>query len=392
MSNAGTKATRLHASMRGVALPALLLCTLAITGCDGDQDDCDSDEDCATSEVCNSDGVCVPYPVQGADAAADVSDGSDAATTDTTAPSDPSDTRLPSDSSTGETGVVSDAADTPALPDAHSNPDTAPDVTGCPKAIARAKTSQKPASKHLNIEPLQTVTLDASRSIAASGNISKYRWTIVQSPRKWPLRLTPDRSKPSVKLFAGVVGKYVVELHVWDDKGKSCAPSRVVVEAVPDHDIYVQLDWRTKGDTDQLDKMGSDLDLHYMNSSLGEVWNKKPWDVFWMNKKPNWGQSNRTDDDPKMTRDDTDGAGPEVVAHDHPHTGYTYTVAAYYYDDHGLGPSKANLEIYSGKNRVFQQHNKFLAGTFAFWKVAVIKWPGPQVFKHDKVTDGFPNK
>ncbi|MFB6371518.1 MAG: hypothetical protein ABEN55_00035, partial [Bradymonadaceae bacterium] len=135
---------------------------------------------------------------------------------------------------------------------------------------------------------------------------------------------------------------------------------------------------------------GADLDVHYLNPK-GQ-WNEAPYDIFWHNKTGDWGRENYKQDDPTLDIDDTDGAGPENVNHNEPKNSQTYSVGVYYYDDNGFGPSYATVRLYVDGKLAKEYKNKYMSGTFDFWKVGLIEWPSKNIYKRDEKFEGFPNQ
>jgi hypothetical protein len=154
--------------------------------------------------------------------------------------------------------------------------------------------------------------------------------------------------------------------------------------------IRIELYWDTPADEDQTDEgpdAGADLDLHFTHPLAtgddGLGWFDQPFDCFWFNAAPNWGSLDPSvDDDPKMTLDDTDGAGPEIIEFPNPEDDATYRVGVHYWSDHDFGMSLATVKIWI---------NDELAATIPedgpgvalvdldLWEVAAIDWPSGDV-------------
>ena len=263
----------------------------------------------------------------------------------------------------------------------------------CPEAIAEASVKGNNRKKTtLNTLPLETIKFDGTSSNDPDGSIKRYEWSIIKRPEDSTARLTPNSSVEKPEMFLDLAGEYKVELVVYDnDQAASCGKQAIVtIKAIPQEDIHVQLVWDTPADSDQTDTTGADLDLHYL-SPKATSWNEAPYDIFWHNKEGDWGQQNVKSDDPSLDIDDTDGAGPENVNHNNPVSGNNYTVGIYYYDDHGFGPSYATVRIYIDGTLKKEFKNKFMSGTFDFWKVGLIEWPSKNIYKRDEKFTGFPN-
>ena len=262
----------------------------------------------------------------------------------------------------------------------------------CPEAIAKASVKGN-ENQRAEIEtlPLETIKFDASDSSDSDGSIERYEWSIIERPQDSTARLTPSSSVEKPELFLDLAGDYKVELKVYDNRETASCGNRAIVEitAIPQDDIHVQLVWDTPADPDQTDTDGADLDIHYLNPK-GQ-WNETPYDIFWHNKTADWGRKNYKMDDPTLDIDDTDGAGPENVNHNNPENGKTYSVGVYYYDANGYGPSYATVRLYIDTKLAKEYKNKYMSGTFDFWKVGLIEWPSKNIYKRDEKFEGFPN-
>jgi hypothetical protein len=163
----------------------------------------------------------------------------------------------------------------------------------------------------------------------------------------------------------------------------------------PPEGIRVELVWETPGDPDSSDVgggQGSDLDLHFIHP-LGS-WDVPPYDCFWRNKEPNWGDRDLAEDDPHLDIDDTDGWGPEVITLAHPEGNaqepFIYRVGVFYYSDHNYGPSDATVRIFVDGGG---PHSVTFSGfeDRQFWDVATIEWPSGEVTATNRLyPHGFP--
>ncbi len=269
----------------------------------------------------------------------------------------------------------------------------------CPTPVATAREvgTARPPSSAIDTIPLATIQFDAGESFDpdspdVSDAIIGYEWTIIERPTDSTTRFVPNGSDPAPTLFLDLAGVYVVELRVYDQQNTpSCETARVNILATPNEDVHVQLVWDTPGDPDQTDGgtgNGSDLDLHFLHPAGN--WNEPPWDCFWRNIEPNWANINVQTDDPSLDIDDIDGAGPENVNLNNPEN-ITYRVGAYYFSDHGFGPSYTSIRIFLSQVLVFEYRDKYLERTGSFWDISTIEWgPSPRVNQIDQVYDGFP--
>jgi hypothetical protein len=264
----------------------------------------------------------------------------------------------------------------------------------CPKAKAQARVEGNQQWRtSITTLPLKTVQLRSQESTDPDGSVERYEWTVLKRPADStrPLRPGPNDPNPTLKL--DLAGEYKLELVVYDNEGAaSCGEQRAIVtiQAIPQEDIHVQLVWDTPSDTDQTDKNGTDLDLHYVRptDSASPNWNDLKNDVFWRNQTPTWDDSGN----PSLDIDDTNGKGPENVNHDNPNPNKAYKVGVHYYADRGLGASYATVRIYLEQELKREFKDKFMPGTDTFWYVGKIKWQSRVIFERDIRQKGFPTQ
>jgi len=149
--------------------------------------------------------------------------------------------------------------------------------------------------------------------------------------------------------------------------------------------IAVHLTWQTPGDPVETDYDGTDLDLHFLNPN-GE-WFDLPWDCFWQNRHPNWGDPVSILDDPSLTIDDTNGLGPEVISLENPEPGMVYKIGVHYFTDHGYGPSYAAVKVYFDGSLAFEESGRLL-NEREFWEVAAVDWDAGSVTPIGNVKPG----
>jgi hypothetical protein len=180
----------------------------------------------------------------------------------------------------------------------------------------------------------------------------------------------------------------MVELDVVDSRGiRSCQPARMAITSIPDEDIHVQLVWDTPNDNNQLDGVGSDVDVHLLHPS--GRWNERPFDCFWQNLEPDWGVEGRPGDNPSLDIDDVDGWGPENINYDNPTNGLRYSVGVHYFSDHGYGSSYVTLRIYLGGVLDTELRRKRMSDQ-QFWHALDIEWPERQVVQVDRTYNAIP--
>lgn len=229
--------------------------------------------------------------------------------------------------------------------------------------------------------PQTVLNLSARNSTASSGAITAWKWSVVQ-PQGSASVFVPGDSRQDVTFEANIVGEYLFRLKVWDALGtESCSEATYLVVVTSDEAIRVELLWDTPGDRDQTDtgfdffgnSVGSDLDLHFLHASANGSWFHSLYDCNWLNINPNWGGSGALDN-PRLDRDDTDGAGPENLNLSQPEFGKTYRVGVHYWDDWGFGASFATIRVYVYGQLRFQW-DRVNTAMNDLWDVATIAWP-----------------
>ncbi len=258
-------------------------------------------------------------------------------------------------------------------------------VPQCPVAVALLPMGPQ-------VVPQTKAPLNGGASYSPIGAaIKNYLWTINQQPAGSNQALTPQDTFPNPFLQVNAAGEYAICLDVWDEFGtKSCKPACVQVLVIPSMDLHVELLWNTPADSDQTDSgpaAGADLDLHFAHpmaagldvdcDGKGDPWFSNPWDLFWFNPKPSWGDSNLAADDPSLDLDDTDGAGPENLNLEAPEGSkeapFEYSIGVHYWNDHSYGPSVATVAVYVYGTLALQASAKLQP--LDMWYVGKLSWP-----------------
>ena len=201
------------------------------------------------------------------------------------------------------------------------------------------------------VVPQTLLHLDGGGSLTPAGTITAYEWSVEQPDGSQSV-FAPSRFIASPTFAVNVAGDYTFRLTVTNSFGEqACAPAEVKVSVVPIDAIHVELLWHTPGDPDETDEsedasasVGSDLDLHFLHPSAFGTFDQR-FDCYWDNPRPQWG-GGAPGDDPRLDRDDTDGAGPENLNLVSPPDGRTYAVGAMYWSSHGFGTVHATIRVY----------------------------------------------
>jgi len=245
------------------------------------------------------------------------------------------------------------------------------------------------------VPPQTNLHLSASALGFDADTVSGWRWTVVQPVGSASVFL-PAANVEAPTFEANVAGTYVFTLHALDAAGQPVPKSgSMVINVVPLSAIHVELLWETPGDDDPTDtgftgfgeSVGSDVDLHFLHPSAGESPPANPpgldgyfdtrFDCYWQNTNPQWAGVD-TATDPRLDRDDTDGAGPENINLDTPEEGAVYRIGVHYWDDWGYGTSYATVRVYLDGELAWQWGGVTLLND-DLWEVAEIAWPSGEV-------------
>lgn len=289
----------------------------------------------------------------------------------------------------------------------------------CPQARA--------AQDEFYVLPLDTVVLDGAPSVDQDGpnNLPvAYEWVITSRPQgsvsqlveRFDNPLQPadggrpdDTTSPTALFFVDLPGYYTAELRVTDQFGLTSLdcrnPAVVTILAEPDEAIQVQLTWEPVNDVD-LEREGSgDLDLHLLHPSAGS-WFTAPFDCYFDNPAPDWGQLDNPRDNPFLDRDDFSASGPEnltlAVPEDTSVIEGEYIIGVDYYetfdrvDGYEYGPMKAFVRIFINGELTWEYAEdgdpgfKVMSGRKHFWEAASVSWPDGIVTKVDRYYEESP--
>jgi hypothetical protein len=226
------------------------------------------------------------------------------------------------------------------------------------------------------IEPWSRVTLDGSASYdqdVPPDDPLRFRWIMVRQPGGSTAELErANTAQPS--FWADLTGQYELELVVQDGLGLESEPKRVVVEALPDNAVRIELTW---------DHPDSDLDLHLVRES--GMFCDCTTDVHYRDcgRTPNWFPTARGAN-PRLDVDDQTGFGPENINIDG--DGPTrmippgrYAIGVHYFSSNG-NISNWPTDVSNATVRVYLFG--LLAGEFTqalnehdYWTAATLNWP-----------------
>lgn len=194
---------------------------------------------------------------------------------------------------------------------------------GLPTANVIVRDGATDITSNPNSEPLRTLTFDGGTSTSAVGGALTYVWRLVRQPQGGSVSLTGSTASRR-SLFLQLAGEYEVELVVQDQYGCQSPAKTVVVRAVPNASLHVQLIWP---------EFHGDVDLHLVRAN-GSPFSSN--DCYWSNCMPaqtynsysiNWGP---TVANPTLDIDATWGRGPENINIETPVDG-DYRVNVHYW-------------------------------------------------------------
>lgn len=256
------------------------------------------------------------------------------------------------------------------------------------------------------VAPLEIITLDGSPSVDPGGEVQRWVWSVIERPSGSVSQVVEslfsnadpagggpedDEATPTANFFVDLAGRYVIELEVYDNLGQvSCAPTAVatvIIEAIPEKDLHIQLVWSTPEDPDETDEFGTDVDLHFKHANAEERWGGAAgnWDCYFQNTSPDWGNVGDFLDNPSLDIDDINGAGPENVNLNQPEVGVDYEVGAIYFrsesvfGETGRDPriehdSYVTVRIFARGELIGEFVDRALNRLNQLWHVATINW------------------
>lgn len=272
----------------------------------------------------------------------------------------------------------------------------------CPNAVAVARIKGQGATGRPSIgaAPLDYIILDGSQSTDEDGSIpnaeDNFEWEVLSSPPDAVVQLREAMEAPGDARYREVrvllAGEYKFGLKVRDNQGfESCNQAEVVVRAVPNEKILVELTWTNPEDPDENDTVGSDVDIHMVKMGPGQ-WFADPYDIYFRNANSGPGSENNgiwNPESPSLDIDDTDGVGPENIQMNDPANCQWYAIGVHYYRQ-VFGTAYATVRIYIDGGLVFEKLNVPLQRGGQFWDVARIHWDSRQVLEVDEVLPAAP--
>jgi hypothetical protein len=217
---------------------------------------------------------------------------------------------------------------------------------------------------------------------------AEFRWSVIEAPAGSVAPLVPDNGS-STSFFVDLAGRFTLGVSATDVDGCEYEASITIV-ARSDRAFYYQLVWHTPMDPDETDSgfgAGSDVDIHLLHEN--GCWEDTTWDCHFRAIVPNWGDPARSDDDPSLDIDDTDGGGPEVIAYDNPEPGVRYRLGAHYYNDHGYGTSFVTAQLYAFGELIYEARDTEMTNG-QWWVIGSIEFPSAELVPSGDLYDDSP--
>ena len=265
-----------------------------------------------------------------------------------------------------------------------------------------------PPVEPITVRPEEVLSLDAAAFLHPIGRAEAwYEWTVVERPAgsvAVPVEgffdpVQPgnggsddDPLTPEAVMFVDLAGRYRFELQYRDLFGCTVEVD-LVVDACPceGDGVLLELSWQTPDDPVPGDAAGADMDLH-LRHPLAAEWFGQPYDCYFDNPFPDWGQLGNPVDDCALAMD-VIGAGTETLTLEVPENtevlGQPYLIGVNFYGYRGMAPPEvpAAIEVTA---RVWVRGALAYAASRALmmdelWIVGALEWPAGDVIRLDVV-------
>ena len=217
------------------------------------------------------------------------------------------------------------------------NPTATPNATA-PTAVAL--TAPSGFVRAVQVEPLDTVTLQGGATDIDGAGAFSYRWRLLSAPSNNTAGLSgaPGGRPADVStqqnptLFAQLGGDYAVAVKAVDSSGCESAEVQLLVRVKPQSAIHLQLTWDQSVDVDLQMGQGAAAPIFQANA------------CYWGGLNPDWGVV-----DPSLDIDDLAGCNPENINFGNiggtrPPVNTAYSVWVHYYcNRRGHRPNATNL-------------------------------------------------
>ncbi len=231
--------------------------------------------------------------------------------------------------------------------------------------------------------PGDSIALDGTESHDVDGDDPiTFFWTVAEKPFGSEAHID-DPTSPTPNLVTDLPGPYLIGLDVTDAAGLPCLhpggnPSNPCttreVFVKPADDLYFELVW---------DHADTDFDIHLLEQGAALFSDKDCW---YGNVQPDFGAFGDSRDDPRLTRDDLRGFGPERIVFSKPPEGGKYDVVVVFAKTNGALKPATNVTL-----RVFvygvleAEMTRTLDTANQRWNVLSLEWPSAAMTEIDTV-------
>lgn len=209
----------------------------------------------------------------------------------------------------------------------------------------------------MTVETNPLVDTEIATTVVDDGDVLRFDWSLVDAPMG-SAAAEPAPAAAVTRFTPDIAGEYTARLVVEDEDGMT-ASCDVLVQAVSDEGLRVEVTW---------DSM-SDMDTHLLNPDAMR-WDTSN-DCFFRNCREagglDWGMPGVTEDNARLDIDNTTAFGPENINVDEPVPG-VYTVGVHAFS----GEANVTARVFCGGTRLtpaatFTIDNH---GRGAYWRVA----------------------
>lgn len=268
-----------------------------------------------------------------------------------------------------------------------------------------------PPVEPITVRPEAVFTLDAARFLHPIGRAeARYTWTVLERPAgsvAMPVEgffdpvqpanggSVDDPLTPEAVMFVDLAGRYRFELQYRDLFGCTVEVD-FVVDACPceGEGVMLELSWETPDDPVPGDAAGADMDLH-LRHPAGRDWFRQPYDCYFQNALPDWGQLGNPVDDCTLEMD-VIGAGTERLVLAIPESTvslrHPYMIGVHFYGYRDMAPP-AEPRAIEVTTRVWVRGGLVHEASRALmiddlWIVGALEWPAGDVIRLDVVEAG----
>jgi PKD repeat protein len=202
-----------------------------------------------------------------------------------------------------------------------------------------------------------------------------YQWEILESPQgAVPSELSLKGQDGVIASFIPTIaGQYTVRLTVNNDQGLQSIPteeSDLTINGLANSGILIQLVW---------DHPSNNQDLHLVHLSSDGNFCSANGDCNPAEPSPIWFPEHEaaTGPNPMLSRDDSDGYGPESITIDTPEAG-TYRILTHYAPaPNSSGPTVQQIRVFIDGTLELVE-SRTLTGAEQIWAIADITWSDEQ--------------